>query len=251
MNNTEAKSDQQIVGEVVDGSEETVEVFEDENDNYVPGEQSGSESFETSNTDWESEAKKFQSLHDKVSAENEKMKDALIGVAEQHTRDQNSNQMQNQESQSQSSLSEDEFSPWDAYYKPESASYKYRIQQEQKTINEAVDNRIGQMNDQMIINNTVNELRSVHKMDDGEIREFMQFATKPTDQLELSTLVKVWKTSHGNNEQTLNSVEAAKKIKQSPQSAGSLQGAPPKKRSDEDMAWKAVMGSSGSGRSLP
>ena len=72
---------------------------------------------ETYQVNWESEAKKFQSMHDKQASENDKMRQDMKYMAEKFVEAQQgtvSNQPQSQ------SLTEEEFNPGDAYYKPES-----------------------------------------------------------------------------------------------------------------------------------
>ena len=149
-------------------------------------------------TDWEQEARKFQSLYDKAQSENDKYKGVMTALAEKQLQEQGYGDGVNQNSSSEPSLSEDEFNPWDAYYKPDSASYKYRVSQEQRSVSEAVNQQLGQMNEQIMINNTVSELKNKYKLNENEVNQFMEFATKPTEQLSLDTLVKVWRGSTGN-----------------------------------------------------
>ena len=80
---------------------------------------------ETYQVDWENETRKFQSMYDKQKSENDKMKRDMQHIAN------NINQRQPVVDNT-SSLPEDEFNPWDAYYKPESASYKFRQQRSMK-----------------------------------------------------------------------------------------------------------------------
>ena len=204
-------------------------------------------------TDWESEARKFQSLYDKAQSENDKYKDVMTSLAEKQLREQDYGDGVNQMSISEPSLSQDEFNPWDAYYKPDSASYKYRVAQEQGSVSEAVNSQLGQMNEQIMINNTVNELRGKYKLNDSEVNEFMEFATRPTEKLSLDTLVKVWRGSTGNvkRPEVRNSVEAAKAAKQAPRSPGALQGAPPAVKNEFDELWEGVKKAGGMGSRLP
>jgi len=204
-------------------------------------------------TDWESEARKFQGLYDKAQSENDKYKNVVTSLAEKQLQEQGHGDGVNQMSNSEPSLSEDEFNPWDAYYKPDSASYKHRVSQQDKSVNEAVNNQLGQMNEQIMINNTVSELRGKHKLNDSEVNEFMEFATRPTEKLSLDTLVKVWRSSNSNvkRPEVRNSVEAAKAAKQAPRSPGALQGAPPAIKSEFDELWEGVKKAGGMGSRLP
>tara|TARA_Y100000401_G_C8302221_1_gene214809 strand:+ start:201 stop:992 length:792 start_codon:yes stop_codon:yes gene_type:complete len=204
-------------------------------------------------TDWEQEARKFQSLYDKAQSENDKYKDVMTALAEKQLQEQGYGDGVNQNSSSEPSLSEDEFNPWDAYYKPDSASYKYRVSQEQRSVSEAVNQQLGQMNEQIMINNTVSELKNKYKLNENEVNQFMEFATRPTEQLSLDTLVKVWRSSTGNvkRPEVRNSVEAAKAAKQAPRSPGALQGAPPAVKDEFDEMWDGVKQAGGMGSRLP
>tara|TARA_R100000008_G_scaffold56806_1_gene35067 strand:- start:618 stop:1409 length:792 start_codon:yes stop_codon:yes gene_type:complete len=204
-------------------------------------------------TDWEQEARKFQSLYDKAQSENDKYKGVMTALAEKQLQEQGNGDGVNQNSSSEPSLSEDEFNPWDAYYKPDSASYKYRVSQEQRSVSEAVNQQLGQMNEQIMINNTVSELKNKYKLNENEVNQFMEFATRPTEQLSLDTLVKVWRGSTGNvkRPEVRNSVEAAKAAKQAPRSPGALQGAPPAVKDEFDEMWDGVKNAGGMGSRLP
>ena len=205
------------------------------------------------NTDWETEARKFQGLYDKAQSENDKYKNVMTSLAEKQLQEQGYGDGVNQNSSSEPSLSEDEFNPWDAYYKPDSASYKYRTAQEQRSVSEAVNNQLGQMNEQIMINNTVSELKNKYRLNENEVNQFMEFATRPTEQLSLDTLVKVWRGSTGNvkRPEVRNSVEAAKAAKQAPRSPGALQGAPPVVKDEFDEMWDGVKKAGGMGSRLP
>ena len=164
---------------------------------------------ETHQVDWENETRKFQSMYDKQKSENDKMKQDMQHIAN------NINQRQPVVDNT-SSLPEDEFNPWDAYYKPESASYKFRQQREHEVVNQAIGKQNAQMQEQMLINNTMNDLRGVHKMTESEVREFMEWSTDPGSSMTLDTLVDVFKSRSQksgvlpSNEPVPDSFEAVK-----------------------------------------
>lgn len=254
-------TDEQVIDDVLgssDGMSDTF--FEDDTTqeedvlgfNEVP-ESNAQDLTSQQNTDWESEARKFQGLYDKAQSENDKYKNVMTSLAEKQLQEQGYGDGVNQNSSSEPSLSEDEFNPWDAYYKPDSASYKYRVSQEQRSVSEAVNQQLGQMNEQIMINNTVSELKNKYKLNENEVSQFMDFATKPTEQLSLDTLVKVWRGSTGNvkRPEVRNSVEAAKAAKQAPRSPGALQGAPPAVKDEFDEMWDGVKKAGGMGSRLP
>jgi hypothetical protein len=222
-------------------NEETQMVEETVNEDINPFEndiQDNSQQSETYQVDWETEAKKFQSMHDKQASENDKMRQDLKYMAEKFAEAQN-NQI-NSSNQSQQSLNEDEFNPWDAYYKPDSPSYKFRVKQEQQSVNQAVQNEMSRMNEQMVLNNTVNELKSSHKMSDEEVKSFMDWSTNPTSNLSLDTLINVWRGETGVRAQTNDSLQAVKTAQQTPRSAGVIQGQPVENKSEVDKLWDAV-----------
>ena len=255
-------TDEQVIDDVLGSSDGMSDTFfeddatQQEEDvlgfNEVP-ETNAQDLTSQQNTDWESEARKFQGLYDRAQSENDKYKDVMTSLAEKQLREQGNSDGVNQMSNSEPSLSEDEFNPWDAYYKPDSASYKYRVAQEQRSVSEAVNSQLGQMNEQIMINNTVNELRGKYKLNDSEVNEFMEFATRPTEKLSLDTLVKVWRTSNSNvkRPEVRNSVEAAKAARQAPRSPGALQGAPPAVKNEFDELWEGVKKAGGMGSRLP
>ena len=254
-------TEEQVVDEVLGSSDGMTDTFfEDDTTqqedvlgfNEVP-ESYAQDLTSQQNTDWESEARKFQGLYDKAQSENDKYKNVMTSLAEKQLQEQGYGDGVNQNSSSEPSLSEDEFNPWDAYYKPDSASYKYRTAQEQRSVSEAVNQQLGQMNEQIMINNTVSELKNKYKLNENEVNQFMEFATRPTEQLSLDTLVKVWRGSTGNvkRPEVRNSVEAAKAAKQAPRSPGALQGAPPAVKDEFDEMWDGVKKAGGMGSRLP
>ena len=254
-------TEEQVVDEVLGSSDGMTDTFfEDDTTqeedvlgfNEVP-ETNAQDLTSQQNTDWETEARKFQGLYDKAQSENDKYKNVMTSLAEKQLQEQGYGDGVNQNSSSEPSLSEDEFNPWDAYYKPDSASYKYRTAQEQRSVSEAVNQQLGQMNEQIMINNTVSELKNKYKLNENEVNQFMEFATRPTEQLSLDTLVKVWRGSTGNvkRPEVRNSVEAAKAAKQAPRSPGALQGAPPAVKDEFDEMWDGVKKAGGMGSRLP
>lgn len=254
-------TEEQVVDEVLGSSDGMTDTFfEDDTTqqedvlgfNEVP-ESNAQDLTSQQNTDWETEARKFQGLYDKAQSENDKYKNVMTSLAEKQLQEQGYGDGVNQNSSSEPSLSEDEFNPWDAYYKPDSASYKYRTAQEQRSVSEAVNQQLGQMNEQIMINNTVSELKNKYRLNENEVNQFMEFATRPTEQLSLDTLVKVWRGSTGNvkRPEVRNSVEAAKAAKQAPRSPGALQGAPPAVKDEFDEMWDGVKKAGGMGSRLP
>ena len=205
--------------------------------------------------EWEIEARKFQSMYDRTQAENDKLKRLeplgdllesrpdLVDVLQKNLNGQP--QQQQPQQQAQQGLPAEDFNPWDAYYNPESPSFKFRVNQDVQMMNNVVNNALGeqkrQMTEEITYNNTVNELRNTYKMSDGDINEFMGFVTQPKEQVGLSNLVKLYRdvNKKGNAPETAEAVKAAQN---QPRTAGVLQGgAPSSPKSEENKMWDGIM----------
>ena len=116
---------------------------------------------------------------------------------------------------------------------------------------EACQNNKQQMQAEMQMQNTVNELRGTYKMSDGDIQEFLQFTTQPKEQVGLNNLVKLWQMQGGKSVVNNDTMEAVSAAKQAPRTAGVLQGQSPEApRNDADKVFDSIMGT-GSGSALP
>ena len=201
-----------------------------------------------SSENWEEQAKYFQSEKDKLAAENQKLKqyeevgkflesrpDVVQAIA-----NQGSGQPQ---AEPQVTLKPDEFDPWEAYNDPTSASYKYRMQEMQQTI----DNAVNQATDGIRQQTGRSQLQSqlaAQGMTTDEISSFMDFADKHPSEYGLENVIKMWKAvsqapaeSHGENP-----LDKVRDVQQQPQPTGVLQGERPKgPKSDEDSMWDSVM----------
>ena len=196
---------------------------------------------ETHQVDWENETRKFQSMYDKQKSENHKMKQDMQYIA-------NNIKQTQSDVNKKPSLPEDEFNPWDAYYKPESESYKFRQQKEHEVVNRAIGQQNAQMQEQMLINNTMNDLRGIHKMTESEVSEFMDWSTDPGSSMTLDTLVDVFKSRNQQSavlpsgEPTPDSFQAVKAAREAPRTAGVLQGQEANQpKSEKDAMWESVM----------
>lgn len=205
--------------------------------------------------EWEVEARKFQSMYDKTQAENDRLKRLeplgdllesrpdLVDVLQKNLNGQPQPQQPQQEAQQ--GLPAEDFNPWDAYYNPESPSFKFRVNQDVQMMNNVVNNALGeqkrQMTEEITYNNTVNELRNTYKMSDNDINEFMGFVTQPKEQVGLSNLVKLYRdvNKKGNAPETAEAVKAAQN---QPRTAGVLQGgAPSSPKSEENKMWEGIV----------
>lgn len=196
---------------------------------------------ETYQVDWENETRKFQSMYDKQKSENHRMKQDMQHIA-------NNIKQTQSDVNNKPSLPEDEFNPWDAYYKPESESYKFRQQKEHEVVNRAIGQQNAQMQEQMLINNTMNDLRGIHKMTESEVSEFMDWSTDPGSSMTLDTLVDVFKSRNQQSavlpsgEPTPNSFQAVKAAREAPRTAGVLQGQEANQpKSEKDAMWDSIV----------
>ena len=209
----------------------------------VPVADHGVNQSETYQVDWENETRKFQSMYDRQKSENDKMRQDMEYLASEFAKNQRASNVNNN-----TSLPEDEFNPWDAYYKPESPSYKFRQQREQEVVNQAIGQQNAQMKEQMLLNNTMNDLRNVHKMTESEVREFMEWSTDPGSSMTLDTLVDVFKSRQNkpgvlpSQEPVQNSFGAVQAAKEAPRTAGVLQGQEANQpKSEKDQMWEAIV----------
>ncbi len=211
---------------------------------------------------WEVEAKKFQSMYDKKTAEHENLRQEsddliqlrdtlnsrpeLVDVIEKNLAGESV-----EGKKTEQSTTPESFDPWDAYYKPESESYKFRVGQEKKLVHETVDNELAKLQNQMAMNNLKSELVSEHNLGKEDAERFLQFATTPKANLPIETLIKVWKEKEGKSSgvKTENeNLAAVQKAKSIPKPAGVLQGGKQPEKSEGDQVWERIMKTGRGGR---
>jgi len=237
--------------EFVSGEEGQTDII-DQVVNEADGEAMQAEEAVEQVIDWEGEAKKFQSMYDRTYAENGKLKQLEpLGQLLESRPDlvdllqNNINGSQAKQKASKPALPEEDFNPWEAYYKPGSQSYEFRKNQEldltNQVVGQALQRQERQMAEKMTYNNTVNELRNTYKFSDDDVNNFMQFVTQPKEQVGLPNLVKLYRDVNkgGMVSDTAQAVTAARNA---PRSPGAIQGAPPQTKSDIDKVWDSVMG---------
>tara|TARA_R100000315_G_C5194232_1_gene113548 strand:+ start:225 stop:917 length:693 start_codon:yes stop_codon:yes gene_type:complete len=186
----------------------------------------------------EDEVRKWQSMYDKAQADNIKLQNAMT--------DYLNSQKQAQEQQASNNIpqvSEDEFNPWDAYYKPDSPSYRMRIQSEQNSIHSVLDTEIKRIENKMALNNTRDKLRNEHNMNEADVNEFMNFISQPKESVPVESLVKLWKESTGKS--NVQNVKVPQTKQPAPRTAGVLQGQQPKVKSEGEKMWNSIMGAGG------
>jgi len=206
------------------------------------------------------DAKKFQSMYDRKTAEYEKLNNEVeelrkyqqLGkVLEQRPdvveamRNTLSGGKQVEEQPKQEQLSEDAFDPWEAYYKPGSPSYEMRVSQEKNLVNNAVQEQFSGLQKQMALNNLKQDLATKHGFEDPAMADdFIQFATNPRDELPIDMLVDVYRKYKGGEQKVSPNLEAVQRTQKIAPTAGVVQGASPEQPNEIDNVWSGVMGQS-------
>ena len=160
----------------------------------------------------------------------------------------------NNESKSQENIVDaNSFDPWEAYYKPDSPSYKLRVEKEKALVNEAVSEQMAGIQSQVAMQNLKSELQSKYNMtDDKEIDEFINFAMTPREQLPVDFLIDVYRQFYnkGTNAPSSENIQAVNDAQAMPKSAGVLQGGDPKVKSEVDVSWDRILKAGNAGRLL-
>ena len=197
---------------------------------------------------WEEQAKFFQSEKDKLYNENQKLKQyEEVGKFLESRPDvieQLKGAVDGQpKAEQQVALKPDEFDPWEAYNDPTSASYKFRMQEMQQTVNSAVNQATDGIRQQTGRSQLQSQLAS-QGMSVEEIGSFMDFADRHPSEYGLENVIKMWKAvsqapaeSHGENP-----LDKVRDVQQQPQPTGVLQGERPRgPKSDGDAMWDNIV----------
>ena len=219
-------------------------------------------------TDWENETRKFQSMYDKQKADYDSLKsqyeelapmndlrkvlDERPDVVEMMRNKLEGKQAQEtiQPQDDSNIVDESSFDPWEAYYKPESPSYKMRMTQEKALVDEAVGKHMSQIQGQVALQNLRNELSTSYDMqDEKDINEFIEFATTPRDQLPMDLLIDVYRKYYNKSPDAVSpNMEAVKATQNMPKSAGILQGGEPPRKNEQESAWDRILQAGQAGR---
>ena len=199
-------------------------------------------------TDWESQAKYFQSEKDKLHTENQKLKDyEKVGKLLESRPDivsTISGMVQGgQPAQAEKvSLDKDEFDPWEAYNDPASKSYKFRQQELQESINTAVEGQMAGVQKQVGMNELKSQLAS-KGLNDAEINSFVEFASKNPAEYGVDGAINMWKSVTGEPAQDDNGnpLDAIRQNQAVPQQAGVLSGEQPMRKDEKDSMWDNII----------
>ena len=200
------------------------------------GQDEGTEVQENSTTDWESQAKYHQSEKDKLYAENQELKQyEKVGKFLESRPDLveklKSETGQPNTQEKRVALKPDEFDPWEAYNDPSSASYKFRMQEMQETINGAVEQAVGGIKADQGRTNLHSDLIS-KGLNEDQIKSFFEFADKHPSEYGLDNVLKMWQAvsqpAQGTERET--PLDKIRQTQASPQAAGVLHGQQPERK---------------------
>ena len=213
---------------------------------------------QSTSIDYEAEAKKFQSMYDRAQAENAKLQQGaqilqlleqrpdLVKVLEDGIAGKQTQQ------QPEQTVSKEEFNPWELTEKGTKTGDAFASEMT-NMIDQRLNSKLAQQQQQiqaeMQMQNTVNELRGTYKMSDNDINSFLQFTTQPKERVGLNNLVKLWQMQNGQSVANNDTMEAVTAAKQAPRTAGVLQGQPQtSQRNDADKMFDSIISTGGSGR---
>ena len=216
------------------------------------GQDEGQDINESSNETWEEQAKYFQSEKDKLANENQNLKKyEAIGNLLQARPDiantvaamvQGGNNGQPVGPQ-RIELDKDDFDPWEAYNDPKSKSYKFRQQELQDSIGQAVNQRMaGVMRNQGIEQLKGNLLQQ--GLTPAEVDSFMQFASKNPAEYGVEGAVKMWQAVMNEGQGTVttdNPLDNVRQTQATPTPGGVLQGQQPQAKSEKDAMWDSIV----------
>ena len=216
------------------------------------GQDEGQTLNESSGESWEEQAKYFQSEKDKLANENQNLKKyEAIGQLLQARPDiantvasmvQGGNNGQPVGPQ-RIELDKDEFDPWEAYNDPKSKSYKFRQQELQDSIGQAVNERMaGVMKRQGVEQLKGNLLQQ--GLTPQEVDSFMNFASKNPGEYGVEGAVKMWRAMMDEGQGTVaeNPLDNVRQTQAAPTPGGVLQGQQPQVKGEKDSMWDSIVG---------
>ena len=211
-----------------------IENHEDGQLNAEVGQDEGTSSEESSTQDWEAQAKYHQSEKDKLYVENQQIKAKVQEFLDSRKTEQPS-------APEKITLKPDEFDPWEAYNDPSSASYKFRMQEMQETINGAVEQAVGGLKAQQGRTSLRADLAN-KGLNEQDQNSFFEFADKHPSEYGLDNVLKMWRAVSQSPETiTENPLDQIRQNQTNPTAAGVLQGSQPEKKSETDTMWESVM----------
>ena len=205
-----------------------------------------------SSTNWEDQAKYFQSEKDKLAAENSKLQqyekigqllesrpdiaNAVAGMVQGAPSGQPAGPQR-------IVLEKDEFDPWEAYNDPQSKSYKFRQQELQDSINGAVNQQMQGLQRNQGEMQLKTELQQ-RGLSPAEVDSFMNFAAQNPAEYGVDGAIKMWRavaeSESSNQDQT--TLDGVRQTQGGPAQGGILQGQPAQSpKTDDDSMWEGIM----------
>ena len=203
---------------------------------------------EESVNDWESQAKYFQSEKDKLHTENQKLKEyEKVGQLLESRTDivQTISEMVQggqPAGTGRVTLEKDEFDPWEAYNDPASKSYKFRQQELQDSINNAVQSQVAGVQKEVGMTKLQTEL-AAKGLTPEEITSFVDFASKNPAEYGVDGAINMWRavTQQPAQDENGNPLDVVRQNQAVPQQAGILSGEQPVRKSDDDAVWEGIL----------
>ena len=237
-----SSEEQDVIASVVESQDNHGQL-----ENTEVGQDEGTNSEEDSTQDWETQAKYHQSEKDKLYTENQQLKQyEKVGKFLESRPDLVQNLMsevgQPDDKPQRVTLKPDEFDPWEAYNDPSSGSYKFRMQEMQETINGAVDQAVGGIKAQQGRTSLRGDLIA-KGLNEQEVEHFFEFADKHPSEYGLDNVLKMWRAVSQAPETVNESpLDKIRQNQTNPTPAGTIAGAQPSRKSDEDKMWAGIMG---------
>ncbi len=225
----------------------SVDEFGNQNEFGESDDSIGQDEGETTEVNWEEQAKYFQSEKDKLYSENQSLKQyEEVGKFLESRPDIVQNieqQVSGQPEQQQIKLKPDEFDPWEAYNDPTSKSYQFRMQEMQGAINSAVGEATQGIKKQNGRTALTGQLQA-KGLNADQIKSFYTFADKHPSEYGLENVLKMWQavsTSSATHGESPN--DQVRNVQSQPQQIGGvLQGQKPQTpKSDSDEMWAGIM----------
>ena len=215
------------------------------------GQDEGQNVSESSGQNLEEQVKYFQSEKDKLANENQNLKkyesigkllQARPDIANTVATMVQGGQPQNVGPQ-RIELEKDDFDPWEAYNDPKSKSYKFRQQELQDSIGQAVNQRMaGVMRQQGVSQLKGNLLQQ--GLTPAEVDSFMNFAAKNPSEYGVEGAVKMWRAVMNEGQGTVtveNPLDNVRQTQATPTPGGILQGQQPQAKSGQDEMWDNIV----------
>ena len=213
-----------------------------------------------SSTNWEEQAKYFQSEKDKLATENKRLKgfeevgrflESRPDVVKMIDAAAKGGPPQTQ-AEPKLEISPEDFDPWEAYNDPSSKSYQFRQQELQGAINSAVNEAVGEQTSEMKAQqgmvNLTGELKN-RGFNDEQIKGFMDFTSHNPADYGLDTVIQMYNTVAGNDANVIppSGLDNVRNTQNKPTPGGLLDGQKPQTKSEQDSMWDGIMKSGGVG----